>query len=159
MDLFDTGDDPFDAPPTDNPFTTSNSATKPNIQAIHAPKLCGCLEPICEHSNVFEQHGTNRVYTNALARQQIVSNQVISFNGVGNQLFGGYFPPQSSTMGYQQSPGWIDADALASHQIVSNRVISVNGVGSRSFSWSVPPQTSMIGYQPEFNTAEVVTPF
>ena len=156
MDLFDTGDDPFDVPPTDNLFTASNSAPPPNNQAIHPPKLCGCLELICEHSNVFAQHGTIWIDANALAGQQIVSNQVISFDGVGNQLFNGHVPPKSSTMGYQQGPGWIDANALASQQIVSNEVISFNGIGNQSWSGYVPPQTSSMSYQQEFNTAEVV---
>lgn len=102
MDLFDTGEDPHDIPPIDNLFRASNSAPTTTSQAIHLPKRCGCLELICEHSNAFAQHGTNRIDANALAGQQIASNEVVSFNGVGNRSFNGYIPPHSSTMGYQQ---------------------------------------------------------
>jgi hypothetical protein len=96
---------------------------------------------------------------NALAGQQIVRNQVVSFNGVGNRLFNGYIPPHSSTMGDPQGPVWLNANTLAAQQTVSNQVISFNGVGNQSFSGYLPLQNSTIGYQQEFSTAEIVTPF
>ncbi len=159
MDLFDTGGNPHDVPATDTPFTAANSALPTTIQAIHPPKLCRCLELICEHSNALAQHDTNWIDANGLAGQQIVSNQVISFNGVGNRLFHGYIPPHSSSMGDPQGPDWLEANALAAEQRVSNQVISFNGVGNQSFSGYLPLQNSTIGYQQEFSTAEIVTPF
>jgi hypothetical protein len=79
MDLFDAGDDPFDVPPTDNLFTASNSAPPPNNQAIHPPKLCGCLELICEHSNAFAQHGTIWIDANALGSRATSRQQSGNF--------------------------------------------------------------------------------